>query len=160
MPRAGATPCGLRASSQGFTLLEILVVMTIAAMLLALVPPLLSGAVPGARLKAAARDLVAGLRLARSRAITTNTVTELSLDPKTGEYRISGQVKPRHLPAGVQVQIQSNASGDAEASAVQFYPDGSSSGGRITLKGSGRAYSVEVDWLTGSVDLAEMANAG
>ena len=49
-------------STRGFTLLEILVVMVIAGLMIALVPPLFSGAVSGTKLKASARDLAVVLR--------------------------------------------------------------------------------------------------
>ena len=34
---------------------------------------------------------------------------------------------------------------------VRFFPDGSSTGGRITLSLAERRYMVDVDWLTGRV---------
>jgi len=46
----------------GFTLLELMVVLAIAAIMMTVVPPLLSSALPGAQLKSAARQLAAGLR--------------------------------------------------------------------------------------------------
>ena len=50
----------------------ILVVMVIAGLMIALVPPLFSGAVSGTKLKGSVRDLAVILRETRSQAIITN----------------------------------------------------------------------------------------
>ena len=34
---------------------------------------------------------------------------------------------------------------------IRFFPDGSSTGGRVTLTSDERLYHVDVDWLTGQV---------
>jgi general secretion pathway protein H len=39
--------------------------------------------------------------------------------------------------------------------AIRFNPDGSSTGGRISLSDGGRRIAVGVDWLTGRVAVAE-----
>ena len=36
---------------------------------------------------------------------------------------------------------------------IRFYPDGSSNGGRVTVGAGGRAFAVDVDWLTGHVTI-------
>jgi general secretion pathway protein H len=40
------------------------------------------------------------------------------------------------------------------AGSVRFYPDGSSTGGRIILSRSGSGYQVGVQWLTGRIRMA------
>jgi general secretion pathway protein H len=39
--------------------------------------------------------------------------------------------------------------------AIRFYPDGSSTGGRITVASGERKYLVDVDWLTGRVSIGD-----
>ncbi len=56
---------------RGFTLVELLVVLAIAGLLLAVTPPLISAAMPGVELKAAARRTAGALRLAREVAIAS-----------------------------------------------------------------------------------------
>ncbi len=36
-----------------------------------------------------------------------------------------------------------------------FFPDGSSSGGRIELSGNDRKRAIDVNWLTGLVEIIE-----
>jgi general secretion pathway protein H len=41
------------------------------------------------------------------------------------------------------------------AGQIRFFPDGTSTGGRVTLTGSGSRYNVVVDWLTGLAAITE-----
>jgi general secretion pathway protein H len=141
----------------GFTLLEILVVLIIATLLFTLIPPLFSGALPGVKLKGAARDLVVVLRATRSQAIITNTEQTLHHDMETRAYRV-GSGKPATLPDGITISIQPHASAsglDTTHQTVSFFPDGSSSGGQLLLQGGSRSYKLDVDWLTGKIRIEE-----
>jgi general secretion pathway protein H len=142
---------------RGFTLLELLVVLVIASLLVGLVPPLFSGAVPGARLKAAVRDLAVAMRLARNQAITHDVATQVSLNLETPAYTVGTQA-PRALPDGVELKVASG-SGDSAAQTkrhvVRFYSDGSSSGAVITLRRGQRGYRLHVGWLTGRITIED-----
>ena len=76
---------------RGFTLLELMVVLAIMALLVALVPPLVSGASDRVALKGAARQLAAGLRFARSQAIARNRPAVLQLDLKARRYTLRNE---------------------------------------------------------------------
>ena len=39
---------------------------------------------------------------------------------------------------------------------IRFFPDGSSTGGRITLESGRRQWHVNVSWLTGAVDVVDV----
>jgi general secretion pathway protein H len=143
--------------ARGFTLLELLVVCVIVALLAALVPPLYSGAVPGARLKAAARDLAAALRETRSLAITRNREEVLYLNLDKPQYRIGGR-PPRIMAEGVHLSVESNSTqygARPDEYRVRFFPDGSSSGAAIRLDAGGRAYRLDLNWLLGNITLTE-----
>ena len=144
-------------SASGFTLLEILVVMVIAGLMIALIPPLFSGAVSGTKLKGSARDLAVALRETRSQAIIRNTEQLVQLDLETARYRI-GNKKPRTLPTDVVMAVQLITGDYVEEKAqhvLRFFPDGSSSGELITLNGGNRAYHLQLNWLTGSITITE-----
>lgn len=143
----------------GFTLLEILVVLVIATFMFTLIPPLFSGALPGVKLKGAARDLAVVLRDTRSQAIISNTEQTLHLDMETQVYRI-GSGKPALLPDGINITIQPHAAEtglDTTQQSLSFFPDGSSSGGQIILQGENRSYRLDVDWLTGNIRIEEIS---
>ena len=147
--------------SCGFTLLELLVVMLIVGLLVALVPPLFSGAVPGAKLKAAVRDLAVTLRLARNQSITRDVETQVYLNLESPAYAI-GKQAPRAFPAGVELKVPPVPGQGALAAkrhVVRFFSDGSSSGTLITLSRGARSYDIHVGWLTGRVTIIEDAEA-
>jgi general secretion pathway protein H len=146
-----------RAAAAGFTLIELLVVLMIAGLLLAVTPPLISNAIPGVQLKSAARTLVSALRQTRSLAISEAMPKRLTVDLQAREVRIPGRAQAIDIPAKIDVELtvaESQRSGEHTA-AVSFFPDGSSTGGRIRLGRADIHYQVDVDWLTGRVSLLE-----
>jgi general secretion pathway protein H len=150
-------------TANGFTLLEIMVVMVIAGLMIALVPPLFSGAVSGTKLKGSARDLAIVLRETRSKAIINNTEQLVYLDLKDPRYQV-GNGKHQALPENVDMAVQVITGAYVEEEAkhvVRFFPDGSSSGELITLSGGNRAYHLQLNWLTGSITITEgLVDAG
>lgn len=146
-----------RRRAGGFTLLEILVVLVIITLLLTVVPPMLSGALGTVKLRAAARDMAAGLGRARSAAINSQKEATLVVDVESRSYRVSGEPKVSQLPDHVAVKLytaKSELQSDSKG-AIRFFPDGSSTGGRVTLSHGDLAYLVDVDWLTGRVRILE-----
>lgn len=142
---------------RGFTLLELLVVMAVLALVLLVVPPMFSGSLSRAELGSAAREVAAGLREARSRAIARNREVAFTLDVDSRRYRIDDEAAARRLPAGPRLSLFTARSEqlDEVSGNIRFFPDGSSTGGRVTLGGDARRYHVVVDWLTGQVSITD-----
>jgi general secretion pathway protein H len=137
---------------RGFTLIELLVVLAIIGLMLTAVPNFVAGS-PGVRLRAAAADLVATLRLLHDAAIRRQITTGFVLDPAARTYRLSTAGGTRALPAvvtGVGVTPVAIRPGERTAQ-ILFYADGSASGGTIRLRHGDLSTSVRVDWLTGRV---------
>jgi len=159
----------LKPPAPGFTLIELLVVLTIAGLLTTLVAPLYSKAVPGVRLKVAARDFAISLRDARSRAISTGRQTDLKLIEDPPSYMV-GDTPAISLPRGVFMTAYnyftapqgSLAGADALSGQdnvfIRFYPDGSSNGSVVKVSNSGAAYRIDVSWLMGDVNIFEIEN--
>lgn len=134
--------------ARGFTLLELLVVLAVMGLIAALVVPRFAQGRPGIELERAARGLVADLRAARVQAIASNRAVALVLDPERPGYRIGAR---RHaLPEAAALSLDPPVE-----RRIGFYPDGSSDGGRLTLRLGARSRTVRVDWLLGRVELAE-----
>lgn len=142
---------------RGFTLLELLLVLVIAATSYAMVVRLSSGGMSGAELKSAARAVAAGLRDARGTAIATQESASFTLDVEQRSMEVSGARRPRSLPQRLDLKIYTAQSEvvDGKRGAIRFYPDGSSTGGRVTLASGERQFLVDVDWLTGRVTIKE-----
>jgi general secretion pathway protein H len=144
-------------AERGFTLLELLLVLVIAAASYALVVRFNAGGVSGAELKSAARAVAAGLRDARGTAIASQESAALTLDLEHRSMEVSGGRRSRALPQRLDVKLYTAQSEivDDKRGAIRFYPDGSSSGGRVTLAAGERKLLVDVDWLTGRVSIKE-----
>ena len=143
--------------ARGFTLIEIMVVMAILALMLVLISPNFSTALPGVSLKAAARTLAGSLRHARSRAITLNEEVALAIDVETRRYAIVGGKTSSKLPGKGEIRLFTAQSEliDATSGTIRFFPDGGSTGGGVTFIDGERRYRVLVDWLTGQTSIHE-----
>ncbi len=141
----------------GFTLLELLLVLVIAATGYALVLQFTGSGVSGVQLKSAARSVAAGLRDARGRAIATQESVALDLDLEKRTFEVKGSGRERALPQRLEVKLDTAAAEvtGQRRGAIRFYPDGSSTGGRVTLASGERKLLVDVDWLTGRVTIRE-----
>jgi general secretion pathway protein H len=145
------------ARHNGFTLLELLVVLALLAMAYALIPPMFSVGGSTAELKAGARQVAAGLRKARSQAIVSRSEATLTVNVESHSFVLSGDDKPRILPHQAEISVYT-AQGevlDANNAAIRFFPDGSSTGGRVTLAMGERKYLIDVDWLTGQTEIMD-----
>jgi general secretion pathway protein H len=139
----------------GFTLLELLVVLTVMALMYALAAPRLGAGLPGVSARGAARDLVAVLQEGRSLALTEQRQVEVAIDSGARSLQLDGRPQPLRGKA----EIHASDTG-AEPFAIHFYPDGSSSGIELRVVQENHRYRVSVDWLTGRVALQREAGDG
>lgn len=141
----------------GFTLVEMLVVMVIMVLAYAMTAPMISAGVSGAELKAAARQVAAGLRKARSEAVAHKNDVALTVDVERRQFALGGDKRVYRLPDKVDVSLFTAQTElmDGKTGAIRFYPDGSSTGGRVTLSRGERKYLVDVDWMTGRVKILD-----
>lgn len=142
---------------RGFTLVELLVVLLIMGMLLTLTPAAFQRVMPGMQLKAAAREVAAVLREARSLAIRDNRETTVVIDTEARAYRLSAAKRAHQLDKGLGVELITAVSErlDEATGRIRFFPDGTSTGGRVKFTRGERAYYVVVDWLSGRVRIVE-----
>jgi len=146
-----------RAAGAGVTLLELLIVLSIMAIVAALVLPMFGGGVSNSELKGAAREVAAGLRLARSEALATRQETRVVLDLEHRTFRIDRDARVHALPQLLEMKLftaQSDLVSD-RIGAIRFFPDGGSNGGRLTLATGARKYDIDIDWLTGRVAIQD-----
>lgn len=141
--------------SRGYTLMELLVALAIIGMVLAAVPLMTGGARPGAEARAAAIEVASALRRTRSAAISGFRSETFVLDIERGAYRAGAAGAETPLPEGLEVSLYTARTElqDETTGRIRFFPDGSATGGRVTLAGDRHSYVVAVDWLTGTVEL-------
>ena len=140
---------------RGFTLLELLTVLFLLGVVYALVGPALDAGSTGVDMRAATQQIAAGLRRARSTAVAQRRDTTLTLDVEGRRFTIDNDPRAYELPKKLDFALyaaQSEVVADKVAS-IRFYPDGSSTGGRVTISKGDTKGIVDVDWLTGRVEL-------
>lgn len=140
---------GDRRRDDGFTLLELLVVLAILGVVVGLAVPLFGRAMPGMQLQASARAVAAELRSARGRAIAANDEFVIAVDV---QRRTVGSIA-LDPSIGLSLYTAAEELTDGAAGGIRFYPDGSSTGGRVRLVGAGREYDVRIDWISGGVTI-------
>ena len=75
-------------TKNGFTLIELLVVLGILVLSLSIVAPLLGNTIKNYQIKSATREIAAGLRETRSKAVNSETEKTLILDIRQKQYSI------------------------------------------------------------------------
>ncbi len=137
-----------QSGTAGYTLVELLVVLAIMGFLAVAAVPLLSASRPGLDVRAAANAIAQDLRLTRQAAIDSGGGARLVLDPKAHRYvRLPGG-KPCTLPKDIALAVTGPAQGE-----IDFYPDGSTSGGTVTVTAAHTKHRVTVRWPSGEIVL-------
>lgn len=140
---------------RGVTLLELILVLALMGIIAALVIPTLGTGVSTSELKSSARQLAAGLRLARSEALATRQDAFLALDVEQRKFKVGSDPREYRLAQRADLKLYTAQKDlvSEKVGAIRFYPDGGSTGGRITIASGERKYEVDVDWLTGRVTI-------
>lgn len=141
-------------TARGFTLIEVILVLLLIGVVVAVAAVSLTDGISGARVRSAGHDLVAALRYTRAQAIVTRRQQALELDVEARSYSAPKRDVVQ-LPRNVELRLLTAAEEQTGASSgrIRFWPDGSSTGGRIKLVYGAQAWDVEVAWLTGEVRL-------
>ena len=143
---------------RGFTLMEILVVLVIGALLVGIVGVQMSAGGPGTELRSSTRELASGLRYVRSMAMSQGQETVLLVDIDEGRYWFEGpDGRSRDLPDSVRIRLVTAEEEirSESVAGVRFFPDGSATGGRFTVSVNDRSMEVDVDWLTGRIEILD-----
>jgi len=142
--------------AQGFTLIEVLVVLVLLAVLAGVVAFNMTGSLKGSKIRAASRDLVAALRYTRSQAMVKHQDQVLTFDLDDKSYKAPGKDKVK-FPEEMDIAVYTADSEIASESSggIRFFSDGASTGGRVTLTVGERLWRVNVAWLTGEIRMFE-----
>ena len=134
-----------------------MVTLAILALDLAVAVPAFDRLAPGFALRSAARDAAAMLREARGLAISRAGEVAVVVDLDARSIGIEGTDRLERFDDDVAIGLYSAAEElvDERAGRIRFYPDGTSTGGRIGLSAPSGRYDIKVSWITGAVTTHE-----
>ncbi|MEI6737143.1 MAG: GspH/FimT family pseudopilin [Pseudomonadota bacterium] len=147
----------IRCAQKGFTLLEIILVIALAALMFTLVPRLFGSGVSGAELKSNVRGLAAAMKMARDVAVNTRRESFVSINVDSREFTTTFDDKVHKLNDKLTLKLFTAQADqiDGQSASFRFYPDGSSNGGRVTVLANEREFAIDIDWLTGRVSVSD-----
>ena len=143
-----------RTREAGFTLIEMIVVLTILALMTVLITANGIRVSPSVRARAAAEAISDALRSARGEAVMSNRSVSFTLDVANRFYQW-GQTPRQALTGdlGLSLLTSRDQLPHEGAGQIRFDPDGGSSGGRVSIEGGGIVWWVGIDWLSGQVSI-------
>ena len=139
-----------RRDESGFTLLELLLTLSIIAGLVTASTIALSGSVVKLQASGYVGEIADIFREGQIQAIQTGQEAHIiiDLDARSLSLYPLGKVSALSEKLRVSIEIE-RTNARANGATIVFYPDGSSTGGRMLIRAGVRNYEVEIDWLTG-----------
>jgi general secretion pathway protein H len=143
------------AADDGFTLLELLLVLGILALAGYFTMPLLNRPAGDATLTATAQKLAGAMRVARAAAIRDNIEHTLTIDLAKRRFWVDGLTGASAIPAGIAVDFVTVRAEQlaARQGRLRFFVDGSATGGNVILTAGRRVVTINLDWMTGHASL-------
>ena len=143
----------------GFTLIETACALAIVALIAAVGLPALPRATSRPRLEGYAIETAALLIGDRNAAMRRGRPVATRLDGRNRIIRSGVSGASVAFPADVAFDalVAATCDGAGAAESIEFLPDGMSCGGTIALARGLTRFEIRVDWLTGAVDVREIA---
>jgi prepilin-type N-terminal cleavage/methylation domain-containing protein len=153
-----------RSRDQGFTLLELIIVVLVIALVVAVTYPSISRGSATIRLRATGRDILSTFRYAREKAVTEQTGMRVVVDREKQELILSDDLGdgPRRYRLPREVKVYRIAQAGTEVAEgpliVRFLPNGSAENAEVLLKSDAGAYlRIITDPITGGARIEQGA---
>ncbi|HUO99060.1 MAG TPA: GspH/FimT family pseudopilin [Rhizomicrobium sp.] len=122
---------------RGTTLIEALAVLAIAAIIATIAFPRVQSMIAQAMFRQSESVVLAEIRTAHAAAMRNGAPVTFDVSDDGSQFGLNQEMTHR-LPAGYVLSLDSSG-------ALTFYPDGTASGGNVTLTGAARSLAVAVD---------------
>jgi prepilin-type N-terminal cleavage/methylation domain-containing protein len=158
----------------GFTLIEMIVVVTILGIMFGTLVPYFRGSFTDLEMRDAVRNVAATMKYAQQRAMLQQVQYRVNFDKSTGEYWLTRQADPledpdefveilaeqgrvKALPASVVLKrVTAKLARGGRFRYVNFYPTGRIAKANIVLEGPGyRSFSLSTDDRIGQIEVKE-----
>lgn len=142
---------GARSNDGGFSLAEMLLVLAIIALVAALAGARFNRTATGENASSIAARIANVALRARAVAIGSSRNTSVTFDTTGGMVRYPLDAIALTLPERMRMSLLVGVeliAADGQAR-LEFFPDGGSSGARVTIEGPADTARVEIPWLTG-----------
>ncbi len=142
-----------RTEQSGFTLFELLIVMSIAALAIGTTLSLYTPGKSSVDIKAATYKIASAINIARSKAITGQKEVRILFNLAERKITFSDVGKEIRVAENMDITVTSaaNETRSKEITGIRFFPNGRSTGGTVKLKQNGQNYEIRINWLTGGV---------
>ena len=138
----------------GFSLLEIMIVLAIIAASMLAASSFANHAGRPPRVSEEAAHIARMASTASLRAVASGTTERLVIDVAGRTVTTGREAALYRLPPSLSMSVTSAEElvESENTAAIEFYPDGTSSGGEVRLGGDGNVTNVvRIHWLTGAV---------
>jgi general secretion pathway protein H len=145
-------------ATDGYSLLEMLAVLAMLALAAALAFGAATSRRPGETVNGLGQKIVRLAAAQSLRAASSGQSAQVKVDVKNRWIAGSGSGPDISIPGRFKLRVLTGAElvEQGNIGTIEFYPDGSSSGGEIALEEDGGATrTVRINWLTGAITLSE-----
>lgn len=139
---------------EGYTLLELLIVVAIIGLISAAAPTVYAGLVPQFQVRQFAEDIADKARELRILARQDGTIHWMEFANGSNTVLVDGEPWAGLDDMSLVFNAENTWSG-ASTDRVEFYPNGSNSGGDIALSIRNIEVVVTFDWVTGAAEVKQ-----
>jgi general secretion pathway protein H len=145
----------MKSNSDGFTLLELIVVLVIIAICGSLVFVNVGKSIATRKNKSFAYEMISLCKTARRLAIDRGAPVAFYISSDERRCWIENARGDIKVPEGMLIEGERVSAFDEGVYGIEFYPDGSASGGELTLSVGGNILcTIKVDLITGTITAA------
>ena len=148
-------PLPVRSGDDGFSLLELVIVLAMVAGVTALSLPNLWTRSGDLALRTTALDMAAMMRATRADAVRRNGERAFLIDPAQRTYWSDANPALRPIPAslGIEADFSAPARVQTTSGRYAFFADGTASGGAIVLREGTTTATIAINGLTGNTEV-------